>query len=478
MTRFVYTFSALIFWLPHKAYAAAQGMRFCPGSHGHEQIVVASGEFQKLITTLCWVTGFIILMRIVWIAYRGRKDPPSVPVAADPLDKRDTAIFCAIGLFLILLPETVPGAAQDGAGLTGFAVVLCWLAGFAALVRGLVLASRVWKAWKEESVWKRVALHAIAALALISFPFIQSVMQRSVENGPMVMPPADNIAALTADDGLALHYNLPREPKNAEDAAQLGQLYQAGLAVPQNDAEALRWYRLAALEGNAPAQRSLAEMYYNGQGVPQDFAQAFRWYLAAATQGDIDAQLVLSTIYSKGQGVKADDAQAYFWNQLWRRNSGDKNPLYQDWPLTHDQRAAADQRVKDWKPQPGTDALRAKAEKGNAAAQLELGLIYARGQGVPAESAEALKWMRKAAEQGVPRAQSFLGYLYESGKGVTADYGEAYFWYKLASQKPADDAIRVPMGRSDLAALLTQDQKNAADARIAAWKPKKNGGAK
>jgi len=34
--------------------------------------------------------------------------------------------------------------------------------------------------------------------------------------------------------------------------------------------KAVKWYRLAADQGDADAQSSLGAMYYQGQGVPQD----------------------------------------------------------------------------------------------------------------------------------------------------------------------------------------------------------------
>ena len=46
------------------------------------------------------------------------------------------------------------------------------------------------------------------------------------------------------------------------------------------------------------------------------------------------------------------------------------------------------------------------AEQGNADAQQALGLIYAKGDGVTQDNAEAVKWFRKAAEQGNGSAQS------------------------------------------------------------------------
>jgi hypothetical protein len=64
-------------------------------------------------------------------------------------------------------------------------------------------------------------------------------------------------------------------------------MYARGQGVPQNYAEAVRWYRLAAEQGNAPAQNNLGVMYAKGEGVPQDYVQAHKWAnLAAANQAD------------------------------------------------------------------------------------------------------------------------------------------------------------------------------------------------
>ena len=58
-----------------------------------------------------------------------------------------------------------------------------------------------------------------------------------------------------------------------------------GYGVLQDDAEAVRWYRLAADQGHAKAQYNLGVMYDNGDGVPQDYAEAVSWYRLAADQG-------------------------------------------------------------------------------------------------------------------------------------------------------------------------------------------------
>jgi TPR repeat protein len=62
-------------------------------------------------------------------------------------------------------------------------------------------------------------------------------------------------------------------------------MYSNGYGVAQNYAEALKWYRLSAEQGEATAQYNLGYMYEYGRGVAQDYTQAMRWYRQAADQG-------------------------------------------------------------------------------------------------------------------------------------------------------------------------------------------------
>ena len=75
----------------------------------------------------------------------------------------------------------------------------------------------------------------------------------------------------------------------------------------------MRWYRLAAEQGDAGAQNNLGNMYRKGEGVPEDDAEAVRWYRLAAEQGDAGAQSNLGVRYATGEGVPEDDVQAYAW---------------------------------------------------------------------------------------------------------------------------------------------------------------------
>ena len=79
------------------------------------------------------------------------------------------------------------------------------------------------------------------------------------------------------------------------------------------------------------------------------------------------------------------------------------------------------------------------ADQGVAAAQFNLGLCYANGQGVAQSYDEAVRWYRKAADQGVAEAQCNLGSCYANGQGVAQSYDEAVRWYR----KAADQGVAV-----------------------------------
>ena len=62
--------------------------------------------------------------------------------------------------------------------------------------------------------------------------------------------------------------------------------------------EAVKWYRLAAEQGNARAQYNLGYAYDNGEGVEQDYVEAVKWFRLAAEQGNADAQYNLGYAYA------------------------------------------------------------------------------------------------------------------------------------------------------------------------------------
>jgi hypothetical protein len=145
-------------------------------------------------------------------------------------------------------------------------------------------------------------------------------------------------------------------------AAMAGPFEDALAAYERSDyAEAVKWFRLAADQGDVQAQFKLGVMYGDGRGVAQDHAEAVKWFRLAADQGDAGAQINLGLIYSIGRGVAQDHAEAVKWYRL-----------------------AADQ--------------------GHASAQHNLGSIYFAGLGVAQDYVLAHMWFNLAASQGLEHA--------------------------------------------------------------------------
>lgn len=157
--------------------------------------------------------------------------------------------------------------------------------------------------------------------------------------------------------------------EEGDAAAQfaLGRMYADGEGVPQNSAEAVRWFHRAAEQGGTHHQKLLAVWYESGNGpLSQNDAEAVRWYRRAAERGDTGAQMNLGRIYTNGH----DLVEAARW-------------------------------------------YRRAAEQGDPSAQFVLGVRYASGEGVPLDYGEAYMWLNLAAGQ-LPDADLLAAALADS----------------------------------------------------------------
>jgi TPR repeat protein len=134
-------------------------------------------------------------------------------------------------------------------------------------------------------------------------------------------------------------------------------MYSEGRGVPQDDAEAARWCRKAADQGQVGTQTLLGAMYAEGKGVDQDYAEAIRWYRQAANQEDATAQSLLGAMYIFGTGVPKDYVEAHMWLGLAAsRARGDDQKKFADAReslarlMTAAQIAEAQRLARDWKP--------------------------------------------------------------------------------------------------------------------------------
>ena len=111
--------------------------------------------------------------------------------------------------------------------------------------------------------------------------------------------------------------------------------------------------------------------------------------------------------------------------------------------------------------------FKASAAQGNSDAQFFLGSIYLLPQ---QDVTEGVKWLRLSAEQGNQDAQYLLGKTYIQGlEGLPRDPAQAEMWLWLAAKD------NLPFYQGELLSAerqMTMDQKVRGRALAVAWKPK------
>jgi len=143
---------------------------------------------------------------------------------------------------------------------------------------------------------------------------------------------------------------------DAEAQYALAVAFDAGDGVPEDDTQAVEWYRRAAEQGHMHAQHNLGVSFANGEGVVRDLTETVMWYRRAAAQGNSISQYNLGLLYAIGQGpIRRDDGEALQWFRL-------------------------------------------AAEQGHAKAQSNLGAMFALGLGGEKNLVFAYKWFTLAAK--------------------------------------------------------------------------------
>ncbi|HEX7971402.1 MAG TPA: tetratricopeptide repeat protein [Thiobacillus sp.] len=96
---------------------------------------------------------------------------------------------------------------------------------------------------------------------------------------------------------------------------------------------------------------------------------------------------------------------------------------------------ALDQHADRPGAQVDTSLPHVRAARGDADAQLQLGMRYAEGDGVIKDDKEAAKWFALAAKQGLAEAQYQYGLALLQGRGVVQDYHAAFTWIEKPAQR-------------------------------------------
>ena len=131
---------------------------------------------------------------------------------------------------------------------------------------------------------------------------------------------------------------------------------------------ALREFQPLARAGDAAAQFYLGEMYEDGRGVPQNDAEAAKWYRKSAEQGDATAQFNLGFIYGEGEGVPQDYVQAHMWSNLAAAQGNElarKNRDIDEKRMTPAQVADAQRLARAWRPKKAGPSIASRGGNSN-----------------------------------------------------------------------------------------------------------------
>ena len=132
-------------------------------------------------------------------------------------------------------------------------------------------------------------------------------------------------------------------------------MYAMGEGVPQNDAEAVKWLRMATAQDQATAAAyyRLGIIYADTSSALRDDAEAARCLRKVAEQGLAEAQVSLGTMYYEGRGVPKDNVQAHMWANL-AATQGNKNAIkgrdFLEKSMTPAQLAEAQRLAREWTP--------------------------------------------------------------------------------------------------------------------------------
>ncbi|EAT7531553.1 sel1 repeat family protein [Salmonella enterica] len=223
---------------------------------------------------------------------------------------------------------------------------------------------------------------------------------------------------------------------NAQALAELGFIYEYGVAVPKDMIQAIKYYEQACHVEEPYGCYNARYFYLHGLGVMQDDVLA-KELADKTSKADIDTdaqtvtRLIADEIDTAKQAAESDITQRSRFIETLRQYAGGGSAM-----------AALITRLGYSK----ADILHL-AELWEQERDPELnfivGSLYDSGfVEVDDKEARSLQWFRKAAELGQADAQNILGYFYLNGKrGIKRDLQKGGQWYELAAAQGNVDAL-------------------------------------
>jgi len=151
---------------------------------------------------------------------------------------------------------------------------------------------------------------------------------------------------------------------------------------------------------------------------------------------------------------------------LAKANAGDATAQIQVGECYEDAKGVArdGKQAADW--------YRKAADQKSISGELHLAELYRDGDGknFPRDIEQAAGWYRKAADQGDAGAQGTLGMLYTLGQGVPRSDVDAYFWLDLAASVTSPNQAQYVANRQNVGTRITAEELADVQDRETQWK--------
>jgi enhanced entry protein EnhC len=254
-----------------------------------------------------------------------------------------------------------------------------------------------------------------------------------------------------------------------ESAAQfeLGQLYQAGVGVAKNSAQAINYYQLAAMQQEIRAEYNLGLLYLSGQTDPVDYKKGLEWLLDAAFKGNANAQYALGNLYKQGLNdannqvlVEPNLDQAIAMYYLASSNEFAPAQFQLATTLLKQNQSNLNVQARAHRGKFIKQLYQDASQQGVADALLPLAFYQAMSKS-PEEHQLAFDTASQQAKTGSSTAALLLGMLYDRGIGTSVNHSDAIRWYEQAIHNPVASFILGSYASQGVE--RTQHDKNAKE---------------
>ena len=255
-------------------------------------------------------------------------------------------------------------------------------------------------------------------------------------------------------------YRKAADKGNTDAMVRMGKCYSVGGGVEKDMNEANKWFRKAAENGNAIGMASLGLNYYLGDGVERDLNESIRWFRKSAELGNETAQKFLKQIEQRLESEAQRRPQNQSQSNVSTVNTGKSREEY----FNEGVNAMNQKKIDD-----AIISFKKASEQGLPVAAFNIGVLYYKEKN---NLPEAFQWFLKAAEQGNPDAQCIVGGVYSLGEGhpigeslnIKIDIDEAKKWYQKAADQGDEDAKELLKNLEERERLARQAARgNSAD---------------